>query len=372
MCYQLMTAFTNNPHQGAIRIMIYFAPLEGITTTTYRRVHRRHFNGIDKYFSPFIVASDTRSFRKREKREFFPFESGLVPQILTARPEDFVWAAKKLSATGYTEVNLNLGCPSGTVVSKNKGAGLLKDPDDLRRFFEEVFNSPDLPGISIKTRIGFDDRSEVNVLAKIFADYPFSEIIVHPRVRQDFYDNEPDIDAFKIVCGKASCPVCYNGDIWDISSFQKITEEIPATDRFMIGRGLIADPMFAEDLQSFFSLPATAFSDGALDISSPASSAGTLDTTVPAFSAGTVASYDSGLPGFDPSRNKRILSFLTDLRSEYKSELSGDRDVLFKLKEIWSYMGRKYCPEGCEKLLKTIRRTSSLSEYAVAERQLLS
>ncbi len=340
--------------------MIYFAPLEGITTTTYRRVHRRHFKGIDKYFSPFIVASETRSFRKREKREFFPFESGLVPQILTARPEDFVWAAKKLSATGYNEVNLNLGCPSGTVVSKNKGAGLLKDPDDLRRFFEEVFNSPDLPCISIKTRIGYDDRSEVNVLAEIFADYPFSEIIVHPRVRQDFYDNEPDLDAFKIVCGKASCPVCYNGDIWDITSYQKTVGQLPDTDRIMIGRGLIADPMFAEDLESFFCSPATAFSDEALDIPSTA------------FSDGAIASYDSCLPDFDPSRKKRILGFLTDLRSEYRSELSGDRDVLFKLKEIWSYMGRKYCPEGCEKLLKTIRRTSSLSEYAVAEKQLLS
>ena len=44
----------------------------------------------------------------------------------------------KKAVKGYREINLNLGCPSGTVTAKKKGSGFLLYPDDLDRFFDEV------------------------------------------------------------------------------------------------------------------------------------------------------------------------------------------------------------------------------------------
>ena len=151
--------------------------MEGITTPTYRRVHKKYYGGIDKYFSPFIVVTGTHHLKKRETREFKPFEEKLVPQILTQRGEDFAWAAKMLKGMGYTEVNLNLGCPAATVVTKGKGSGLLRDKDKLKRFFEDVFSEDDLPDISVKTRSGFIYHEEAEELAEIFAGFPFKEII---------------------------------------------------------------------------------------------------------------------------------------------------------------------------------------------------
>ena len=313
---------------------ICFAPMEGVTTAVYRRVHKRHFRGIARYYSPFIVASDTRSFRRREKREFYPFEPGLVPQILTASARDFIWAAKRLADTGYGEVNLNLGCPSATVVTKGKGSGMLKDPRLLKLFFDEVFVEPDMPGISIKTRIGFEERSEAEELADVFSLYPFSEVIIHPRTRQDLYDGKPDMDAFLLMAEKIrngsgrESRIVYNGDVWDISDYDRICSMLPPDMGIMIGRGLIADPCMADEIL---------------------------------FSAFTET----------PERIEGIRMFLRDLREEYRHELSGDRDVLFKLKEIWSYMGRKLASQGTEDALKAIRRTGSLSEYILAERQIL-
>ena len=60
---------------------------------------------------------------------------------------------------GYNEVNLNLGCPSKTVVTKGRGAGFLDRPDELDKFLDEIFRKCDVK-ISIKTRLGMDAPDE--------------------------------------------------------------------------------------------------------------------------------------------------------------------------------------------------------------------
>ena len=112
----------------------YFAPMEGITDAPYRRVHHSFFPGLDAYYMPFIAPTMHRTLTNRESRDLpmadsVPFRA--VPQILTKVPEDFLWAADQCARRGYDEVNLNVGCPSGTVVSKGKGAGMLAEPEKL-------------------------------------------------------------------------------------------------------------------------------------------------------------------------------------------------------------------------------------------------
>ncbi|MBQ9421212.1 MAG: tRNA-dihydrouridine synthase family protein [Lachnospiraceae bacterium] len=300
------------------------APMEGVTTRTYRTVFRKYFGGVDKYFTPFLVANQTHHFKKREIAEVTPMEDELVPQILTCNGSDFLWAAKYLAAAGYREVNLNLGCPYPTVFTKGKGSGMLADPDRLERFLAEIFSAQDIPEISIKTRVGVKDPDEATKLAEIFACYPVKEIIIHPRVREDYYQGKLRLEAFRMMLQTLSCPVCFNGDICEAADWQKIGNTFPAIDTIMIGRGLIADPMLAI----------------------------TLKREAPGYHA-------------DEAENvKRLKSFLDELWYAYSDVLYGERDVLFKMKEIWYYMGRRY--HDRERALLDIKKARYKDEYADA------
>lgn len=303
---------------------IYYAPLEGITTKTFRRVYSQFYRGIDRYYSPFIVVTSDMAFKRRDKRGILPHENDLVPQILTNDADAFAWAARRLADEGYEEINLNAGCPVGTVVSKGKGAGLLRDPEAFNRFLDRIFTHEDLPSISIKTRAGFYDTDEAEKIAGILASYPFCEVTIHPRSREDFYDGTPDMEAFDIFMNRLSCPVCYNGDLCTPEGAEKLIADRPAINRIMLGRGLLTDPSLAEKIRY----------------------------------------------GEDARDGKDVVyRFLTCLETEYRGELSSDRDVLFKLKEIWTYLGRSF--SGHEKSLKVIRKCTSLSQYDIAVREIL-
>ena len=123
---------------------LYAAPMEGLTGWLWRRVHHELFGGADKYFTPFLSPNANHSFQAKERDEIEPAHNeGLpvVPQILTNSSEHFIWCARELHARGYGEVNLNLGCPSGTVTGKRKGSGLLAFPDELDRLLGEIFTA---------------------------------------------------------------------------------------------------------------------------------------------------------------------------------------------------------------------------------------
>ncbi|MBQ7432613.1 MAG: tRNA-dihydrouridine synthase family protein [Lachnospiraceae bacterium] len=302
---------------------IYFAPMEGITTITYRSVFRQHFSGVDRYFTPFLVANQNHRFKNREKQEIVPVQGAVVPQVLANRAEDFIWAVQELAKWGYEEVNLNLGCPAATVVTKGKGAGLLSDVKKLDEFFGEVFACSHIPKISIKTRIGMKDAKEVVPLAELFARYPFSEVIIHPRLREDFYANTPNLEAFRIMKEKLSCPICYNGDLCTTEDVQAFSGQFPEVDTIMLGRGLLANPALAREIQ-----------------------------------------------GQEPLQREELAAFLQDLQERYQAILSGERDVLFKLKELWFYLGRLFPDQ--ERELREVKRARKLSEYEDAVRRIIN
>ena len=107
----------------------YLAPMEGLTGYVFRNAHRECFGEMDRYFTPFLASKKLSS---KEKKEVLPENNSgidVVPQILTNKAEEFIFIVRQLEQRGYTEVNLNLGCPSGTVTSKNRGAGFLKVQD---------------------------------------------------------------------------------------------------------------------------------------------------------------------------------------------------------------------------------------------------
>ncbi len=222
----------------------YMAPLEGITGHVFRRTLCECFGSIDRYFIPFIKPNQHGHLSSRERQDVLPGNNpGMyaIPQILTNSVEDFARTARKLRQYGYQEINLNLGCPSGTVVSKKRGSGFLAFPEELDRFLDGVFEQTDAE-VSIKTRIGKDSPEEFGRLLEIYNQYPVKELIIHPRVQKDMYRNHPNWEVFGEACKNSRHPVCYNGDLFCAEAYQKAKEAFPEVDRWMFGRGLLMNP----------------------------------------------------------------------------------------------------------------------------------
>ena len=231
---------------------IYFAPMEGITGSIYRRVHRRYFDGIDDYYTPFLAINQTHKLKKRELREIIPDENPVspIPQVLTNNADDFLWAAEELSKYGYREINLNMGCPVATVFTKHKGAGMLSDLSRLRIFLDKIFEKkPAELEITIKTRIGVKDTAELDSLIDLWNNYQFKMIIIHPRLREDYYKGNPRMEEFRKCMRQCKSPICYNGNITSVEDCSALVNEFPDLNAVMIGRGLIANPALAREIK---------------------------------------------------------------------------------------------------------------------------
>lgn len=222
-----------------------FAPMEGVTGYTYRRTHARFFPGVPRYYAPFIAPDGQGRFKAGSLRDILPENNAgltLVPQILCSNAGAFLSVAAELAALGYDEVNLNAGCPSATVVSKHKGAGMLADPDGLDAFLSEVFSRSPVK-ISVKTRLGLESGGEFPRLMEIYRRYPLSRLIIHARPRSGFYKSAPELAAFaRAFAGGAPFPISYNGDIFCPSDLTRVTQTAPRLEEIMLGRGAAANP----------------------------------------------------------------------------------------------------------------------------------
>lgn len=229
---------------------VWFAPLEGTTDAVFRRIHHQCFGGVEKYYIPFVSPTQNLLFTARELNAIAPENNEgvpAVPQLLGKDPEQILWAIGELKKMGYQEVNLNLGCPSGTVTAKCKGSGLLREKDMLRRLLDGVYEKAPLP-VSIKTRIGFTEDTEWPALLDILLDYPMQELIIHPRTRKDFYKGPLHPQTFALAARKAKCPLVYNGDLFNQDDGRAIMQQYPGLKAVMIGRGLIANPAMAQEM----------------------------------------------------------------------------------------------------------------------------
>lgn len=228
---------------------VYFAPLEGMTDEVFRRAHHDCFGGVDKYFIPFVSPTQNLVLTNKEQRAVSPAENAgvpVVPQILAKDAGHFLWVAQELADLGHTEVNLNMGCPSGTVTAKGKGAGMLRDLDSLAAFLDEIFARSPLP-VSLKTRIGFETPDEWPVILSLLSRYPVHELIIHPRTRSQFYKGEVWMDAYAQAVS-LPYPVVYNGDLFTVEDCKKLSTAYPRTSGLMLGRGLLANPALAQAL----------------------------------------------------------------------------------------------------------------------------
>lgn len=290
----------------------YMAPLEGITGSLFRNTYQEHFRKFDRLFTPFF---GNTGFNTKELCDIGPSANEgipLVPQILSNKAEDFLSIAERMKNYGYDSVNLNLGCPAGTVVSKGRGSGFLRYPESLDAFLAEIFEKSPL-SISVKTRIGFDDESVWPMLLEIYNRYPITELIVHPRLRTDLYRPPVRLDAFRYAYENAKMPLVYNGDINTVSDYERIRDDFPGIRAVMIGRGILRNPGLLGEIH-----------------------------------------------GEAPITDRQIREWLTDLATKNLAAYT-ETPTLYKLKEIWSYLQDRY-PDR-KKELKQLFKAKKLYEY---------
>ena len=221
-----------------------FAPMDGVTYSIYRRLHARFFPGADVYYAPFIAPDSTGKFKVGSMRDVLPENNEgikLIPQLLVNHAEPFLAVAEELRDMGYDEVNLNAGCPSGTVVSKHKGAGMLKDLESLDRCLDGIFSRCPLR-VSVKTRMGMQSTDEFPAIAGIYRKYPLSSLTIHARHREGMYKSRPDREAFAAALPRFDFPVIYNGNICTVKDMDDIEARFPGISGVMIGRGAAANP----------------------------------------------------------------------------------------------------------------------------------
>lgn len=278
-----------------------FAPMEGITGALFRRLHHQFFPGVDRYYMPFLSPTRDHVFTPRELREILPEnnpDAEVIPQLLTKVPEDFLWAAGELAAMGYQTVNLNLGCPSGTVVAKGKGSGMLADPSALDAFLDAVFSRAPC-AVSVKTRLGLSDPEEFGPLLEIYNHYPLAELIVHPRVQKDGYRHPVRLEAFAPILAASRHPVCFNGGLVTTQDCRDLVGRFSGICGVMIGQGLVANPALVRQIR--------------------------------------------GAPGAD---RETLRAFHEALFGGYSQLFGSAHNAMMRMKELWAYLIRLFRDSG--------------------------
>ena len=298
----------------------YFAPMEGLTDSIYRRIHHKYFPGVDRYYMPFISPTIHRQLTHKEDRELPPADSVdfcAIPQVLTKVAEDFLWAAQICADRGYGEVNLNVGCPSGTVVSKGKGSGMLRACEELDRFLNEVFAASPLP-ISVKTRLGLENPEDFVNILEVFNRYPITELTVHPRVRKDFYKEPVREEWFRYAYENSKNALCYNGNIITKQQADEIAATYPGVESVMIGRALIGDP---------------------------------------------------GMLSPEGTTREVLKQFHDELVEEYTRVFGSRRNAMFRMKENWSLLHKRF--EDTDRLWKKLRKTTDYTEFMAISSEII-
>ena len=297
-----------------------FGPLDGITKVVFRKVWHQHFGGADRYFIPFFSPTDHHTITPRDFRELDPANNGglpLVPQIMSCKAPDFIWGAERMRELGYSEVNLNLGCPSGTVTAKGKGSGFLAKPEELDHFFEEVFSEVTIP-VSVKTRMGITDAEEFHRILEIYNRYPISCVTIHARVQKEKYKGKLHLDAFEQAVANSKNPVCYNGDLRTMGEIRAFEERFPSVEAVMIGRGAVADPALLRKIR-----------------------------------------------GGSAATREELQAFMQDLYHSYQEFYGQVGTAAQRMREVWFYLIHLF--DGAEKLNKKLRRFKSPGEYEAIE-----
>ncbi|MFT5079171.1 MAG: tRNA-dihydrouridine synthase B [Saprospiraceae bacterium] len=220
------------------------SPLQGFTDATFRNAQQKFFGGIDTFYAPYIRFNRKMIIKGSYQRDLDPAVNTsltLIPQVMTADADHFIFVIKYIQSLGYKELNWNLGCPYPMVTKSGMGSGLICNTEKIDHILDRAHSETDVT-ISMKMRLGYESSSEILESFKILDKYPLKNIAIHARLGKQLYKGGVDLVAFQKCIDVAKHTLYYNGDITTVAQFKAMRERFPSIDHFMLGRGLIADP----------------------------------------------------------------------------------------------------------------------------------
>lgn len=295
------------------------APLRGVTGLCFRQAFCAHCSGLDRAVAPFIATVAGERVKPEILRDIAPAEQPaglpLIPQVIGKDPGQLRVMLRAMMDLGYTEVDLNAGCPWPFVVKKGRGSGLLGNEAALAAMLEAGCETLGPGHFSLKVRLGISDTTLLAKRLPVIQQFPLRELCVHPRTAKQMYEGTVDLEAFARIAEACTLPLVYNGDIRTLADFTRLSTRFPKIERWMLGRGLVANPFLAESLRA----------------------------------------------GHDTRTLPRFLAWHADLLERYAAISPGDHALLGHLKELWSYLAPTFV--GGDRLWNALKITRTRAEF---------
>ena len=298
---------------------LILAPLRGVTGLPFRQALCAHIGGVDRAVAPFVATVQGARVKPEILRGLDPAAQPaglpLVPQVIGKDPGQFRVMLRAIQALGYADVDLNAGCPWPFVAKKGRGAGLLRDEAALAAMLEAGCETLGPGHLSLKVRLGLDDATLLPKRLPLIQSFPLRELCVHPRTARQMYEGTVDLDAFARVADACALPLVYNGDIRTLGDFARLSARFPAVRRWMLGRGVVANPFLAESIHA----------------------------------------------GQDTRDLDRFRAWHADLLARYAADAPGDHALLGHLKELWAYLAPTF-RQG-DRLWDALKLTRTRDEF---------
>ncbi len=299
---------------------ILLAPLQGFTDFRFRKSFFKYFGGIDSCYAPYIRLTNDKEIKKSQKLDILPKNNigmPVKPQLMVNSVDDFMLVANYVKSLGYDEINWNMGCPYPMVAKRSLGAGLLEQPDKIKQLLEEIIPISPLK-IGLKMRMGYEDTSDILNIIPFLNDMPITEVIIHARYAKQLYKKGLDYDRFNECIALSKHELTFNGDINSVQDFNDLKEKFPNTKSWMLGRGVVADPFLPEMIKN-------------------------------------------GETEYPENRREIFKQFHDELFEDYRSYLSGERQVLMKMTSFWEYFAMSF--QNSRKIYKGFKKAKTLDKY---------
>lgn len=301
---------------------IEFAPLQGYTDAIYRTMHNKVFGGINSYYSPFIRL-EKGEVRQKDIKDILPENNeniNLVPQIIVNSNEEFLKLTESVCNLGYKRIDINMGCPFPLQTKKGRGAALLQNTKHLEDIVESINSINDID-FSIKMRLGMDSAEDAKGALEIINKAKLHHLTIHPRIAKQQYKGEIDYQTFDYIYQNCLHPIIYNGDILSQEDICNIINIYPKIEGIMIGRGLLAKPYLAMELNKTIRLSVS-------------------------------------------ERLSMIMKLHDAIYDHYSSVMQGEHQLLLKMKTFWEYLDE----EIGKKPYKAIKKSVNIKKYELAIR----
>ena len=210
-----------------------------------------------QFYTEMIVANAIIKGKRDKLLSFKSISNPVALQLGGSNPNDLSEACRIAEDYGYSEINLNLGCPSKKVQKNKFGACLMQEPDLVAKCIEAMSKATDLP-ITIKTRIGYNEVENFNFLKSFVQttkDAGSQKFIIHARkallkkLSPKENLNIPPLKyefVYKLKDYFKNDEIIINGGI---KTSDEIKNHLLKVDGVMIGRAIYYSPYFLAEIE---------------------------------------------------------------------------------------------------------------------------